>query len=233
MEKEGLLRFIEALRRTFLHFLPIWGISSVLTFLFAKEILLLLLRVVEIKVYYFTLPEVFFSMLELSLFGGLFFSMPLFLIILWKNLRSIYRINLLLLLFSISLFYAGAVFCYLIVLKSGISFLLGFGNEKIKAMISVERFIIFSVTMIFAFGLTFETPLFLLTLRRLRIVNSRMLETKRRYAILIITIFAAVITPTPDIYNMMLLALPTYVLYELGIIMVKIDEVRKKKLEPH
>lgn len=233
MEKEGLLKVAEALRKTFLYFFPIWGIASVLTFFFSKEILVLLLRVVEIKVYYFTLPEVFFSMLELSFFGGLFFCMPIFLIILWINLRRIYRINLFLMLLAISLFYAGSLFCYLVVLKSGVSFLLGFGGEKIKAMISVERFIIFAVTMIFAFGITFETPLFLFTLRRFNVVNSRMLEKKRRYAVLLITIFAAVITPTPDVYNMMLLAVPTYILYELGIIMVKIDELRKGKVESH
>lgn len=227
MQREKLLKVFEALRRSLLYFLPIWGLSSFVTFIFSKEILLLLLRTVEIKVYYFTLPEVFFSMLELSFFAGFYFSFPAFLITFWISLRKVQRVNLSLIILAIFLFYTGSVFCYLVVLKSGVSFLLGYGDERIKAMISVERFIMFSVAMIFAFGITFETPLFLLTLRRLKIVNSRMLTSKRRYAILFITIFAAVITPTPDVYNMMLLALPTYVLYELGILMVKIDEKRR------
>jgi sec-independent protein translocase protein TatC len=83
--------------------------------------------------------------------------------------------------------------------------------------------------MIFAFGVTFETPLFLFLFKRLKIVNYEMLAKKRRYAILIIAIFSAVITPTPDVYNMMLLAVPTYLLYEAGLVMIKIDELRSKK----
>jgi sec-independent protein translocase protein TatC len=97
-------------------------------------------------------------------------------------------------------------------------------------MISVEKFITFSAAMIFAFGITFEVPIILLGLNKKGLVKSKTLTRTRRYAVLLITIAAAVITPTPDIYNMMLLAVPTYVLYEIGILLMKISERRNKNV---
>ena len=229
MERNQILSVIEAIRKALFFSLIAVGVASSFCFFFAKEILLILLKVVQIKVYYFTLPEVFFSMVELAFLSGLFSSMPLIFFVIWKNLKPVLRINILYVFSAIFLFYLGSLFCYFVVLKSGISFLLGYAEDKIKPMISVEKYIGFTAAMIFAFGVTFETPLFLFLFKRLKIVNYEMLAKKRRYAILIIAIFSAVITPTPDVYNMMLLAVPTYLLYEAGLVMIKIDELRDKK----
>jgi len=124
----------------------------------------------------------------------------------------------------VALFYVGSIFCYNIVLRSGIKFLLGYEGNNLKAMISVERFISFSSAMIFAFGITFEMPVALLALNKKGMLKAQTLTKKRRYAILVITIAAAVITPTPDVYNMMLLAVPAYMLYEIGILLMKMNE---------
>jgi sec-independent protein translocase protein TatC len=125
---------------------------------------------------------------------------------------------------SIFLFYLGSIFCYLVVLPSGISFLLSYQGGPIKAMISTERFVHFCVAMIFAFGGAFELPMLLLGLGKLGLVRSRTLSRTRRYAVLIIVIAASVITPTPDIYNMSLLAVPLYLLYEIGILLMRMAE---------
>ncbi|MCX7857037.1 MAG: twin-arginine translocase subunit TatC [Deltaproteobacteria bacterium] len=228
MERDQIIKALEALRKSLLPSLLVVGVFSLVSFFFAKKILTILLKVVSIRVYYFTIPEVFFSMVELAILSGLFFSIPFLFFLFWKNFKTLFRVNVTYVLMAILLFYFGSVFCYMVVLKSGISFLLGYATDKIKPMISVEKYILFSGAMMFAFGLTFETPLFLLLLKRLRIINYVMLAKKRRYAVLLITIFAALITPTPDIYNMMLLAVPTYLLYEVGLIMVRIDELRRK-----
>ncbi len=227
MDREKLIRGLEVLRRFTLHALFVVGIASAGSFFFAKRLLLLLLKVTGTKVYYFTLPEVFLSMVELSIISGIFFSIPAIFFLFWKNIRPLVKINFVYVLFATLLFYVGSIFCYLFVLKSGITFLLGYASDKVKPMISVERYILFSTAMIFAFGITFETPLFLLLLRRLGIVTYEGLAKKRRYAILFITIFAAVITPTPDVYNMMLLAVPTYMLYEIGLLAIRFSEQKK------
>jgi sec-independent protein translocase protein TatC len=96
-------------------------------------------------------------------------------------------------------------------------------------MISVERYLNFSTAMVFAFGTTFEVPLILLALGKLGIVKARMLVRTRRYALLGIVVASALITPTPDVYNLSLLAVPMYIFYEIGIILVKMVEKQKAK----
>jgi sec-independent protein translocase protein TatC len=71
-------------------------------------------------------------------------------------------------------------------------------------------------------GIIFELPAIMYLLARLNIVSTKMLTSTRRYAIVIITIIAALITPTGDPYNLMLLALPMYLLYELGILLTRL-----------
>ncbi len=114
-------------------------------------------------------------------------------------------------------------------LPSGIGFLLSYQGGVLKAMISTERFVHFCITMVFAFGAAFELPIILLVLGKLGIVTSKKLSKTRRYAVLIIVVAASVITPTPDVYNMSLLAVPLYLLYEIGIILMRIAERNQTK----
>ena len=129
------------------------------------------------------------------------------------------------------LFYSGAAFCYFITLPFGIQFLMGYQSATIKPMISVAKYISFCVAFIFAFGLIFELPLILALLSYIRVVTASFLTHNRRYAILIIAILSAVLTPTPDIFNMALMGGPLYVLFEIGVLLVKIIEKRKSALE--
>jgi sec-independent protein translocase protein TatC len=165
---------------------------------------------------------------EIALYTGIFFSVPVVAFLVWREFREALKARLLhgplFVVSFIFLFYLGSVFCYLVVLPSGITFLLSYQGGAVKAMISTERFVHFCVAMIFAFGGAFELPILLLVLGKLGVVNSRTLSRTRRYAVLIIVIAASVITPTPDIYNMSLLAVPLYVLYEIGILLMRLGE---------
>ncbi len=209
------------------------ALAGAICFFFSKDLIRLLVKTVDLKVYYLSFPEVFLTMIELSMYAGVFFSIPALIFLIWHEFRPISQLKPLsayaFILFSILLFYGGSLFCYYIVLPSGINFLLGYGTGHIKAMISVQRFVVFCAAMIFAFGITFEVPIILLALNRLGIVKVKTLTKARRYAVLAITIASALITPTPDIYNMMLLGAPTYVLFEVGIIFMKINEKRRRE----
>jgi len=232
MEREKFLHILTNLKRFSIKGLIIVAFSSMICFLFFKSILNLLLKTVNIKVYYFAFPEVFFSSVELAIYAGIFFSLPILIFLMWYEFRGFIHLKTsekwFFAISSIVLFYAGSIFCYSIVLQSGIKFLLGYEGDVLKAMISVERFIKFSSAMIFAFGLTFEVPVVLIALNKMGIVKVRTLTKTRRFAILFITIASAIITPTPDIYNMMLLAVPTYILYEISIIIMKIGERKRE-----
>ena len=185
----------------------------------------------HVTLYYFNLSEVFFSSVEIALYTGIFFSVPVIALIVWREFRGELRQRLLhgplFVASSIFLFYLGSVFCYFVVLPSGITFLLSYQGGPVKAMISTERFVHFCVAMIFAFGAAFELPVLLLVLGKLGVVSYRTLSRTRRYAVLIIVVAASVITPTPDIYNMSLLAVPLYVLYEIGILLMRIGRAER------
>lgn len=233
MEKARLFLILTSFRRFAVGSLIFVVLSSAVCFVFCKRILDILLKTVHIKVYYFTFQEVFFSSVELSVYAGIFFSLPLLVALLWYEFRHLINIRTyekwLFAVFSILLFYVGSLFCFLIVLQSGINFLLGYEGDVIKAMISVEKFIRFSSAMTFAFGLTFELPVVMIALNKMGIIKVKTLSKTRRFAILFITIASAIITPTPDIYNMMLLAVPTYILYEVSIVIMKVNERKKGK----
>ncbi|MCX5813211.1 MAG: twin-arginine translocase subunit TatC [Proteobacteria bacterium] len=228
MEREKVVYLLTGLKRFAFKALIVVAVSSVICFIFFRDILRILLLAADIKVYYFAVQEVFFSSIELAIYSGVFLSFPFIVFLLWYEFRSVTGLRpyegCLFIVSSIALFYVGSIFCYNIVLRSGIKFLLGYEGNSLKAMISVERFISFSSAMVFAFGITFEVPVVLLALNKKGIVKSQTLTKTRRYAILVITIAAAVITPTPDVYNMMLLAVPTYILYEVGILLMKMNE---------
>jgi len=96
-------------------------------------------------------------------------------------------------------------------------------------MISVGKYVSFCSFFVFGFGLTFELPLVLALLGSIRVVKAGFLTRNRRYAILLIAIVSAVITPTPDFFNMALMGGPLYLLFEVGVILVKIIE--RKRIE--
>jgi sec-independent protein translocase protein TatC len=234
MERKKALSFLTGFRNVVLKSLAAVLVSGIVTFVYAKDIIRLLLKTAGIKVYFFTLPEVFFTAVQLALYGGIFFALPVIIYVSWRELKGTAGIKPIygyVFIFSaIILFYGGSFFCYWFVLPSGIQFLVSYEGGALKAMVSVERFVVFCSAMIFAFGATFEVPIIMLILAKMGIVKSRMLSKTRRFAILIIAIAAAIITPTPDVYNMMLLAVPMYILYEAGIVLVKVVEKKRSKL---
>ncbi len=120
------------------------------------------------------------------------------------------------------LFYAGAIFCYFVTLPLGIKFLLGFQSENLQAVISVGKFVNFVTLFIFGFGLIFELPVFMFFAAKVGIISREGFERNRRFAILGIAIIAAILTPTPDVINMTLMAGPLYLLYEGGILTIKL-----------
>jgi sec-independent protein translocase protein TatC len=232
MERKKIISFLTDLRSVILKSLGAVVIFGIISFIYAKDIIKLLLKTADLQVYYLSLPEVFFTTVELALYGGIFFAWPVIIFLVWRELKGAIGIKpvytCLFIFFAIVLFYGGSLFCYRFVLPSGLKFLLSYEGGAIRAMISVERFVVFCAAMIFAFGITFEIPIIMMVLGKIGIVKSRSLSKTRRYAVLVVTVAAALITPTPDVYNMMLLAVPMYILYEAGIVLMKL--VEKKDL---
>ncbi|MCJ7489753.1 MAG: twin-arginine translocase subunit TatC, partial [Thermoplasmata archaeon] len=132
-----------------------------------------------------------------------------------------------LVIISTVLFLIGAAFCYYLALPMALQFLLNFADDLIKNYITVDSYISFIGLLMLAFGLSFQLPILAYFLGRLGLISSRFLAKGRRYAIVIILAVAAVVTPTPDVFTQLLLAVPMYLLYEISILVVKVSGKRK------
>lgn len=232
IERQELFQALGRLRKWLLRMIGVVVLLSLILFPFSKGLLRLLHRPLREDLVAYGIPEAFLSLLKVTVFSSLFLSMPLIFFLFWKAFSPLFirrglRSSSLIPLAAILLFYGGAAFCYFITLPFGIQFLMGYRSEMIRPMISVAKFLSFCVRFIFAFGLLFELPLLLALLSYLRVVNASFLCRNRRYAILIMAILSAVLTPTPDVFNMALMGGPLYLLFEIGIVLVKIIEKRK------
>ncbi len=178
------------------------------------------------KLAFFTVAEPFLAHLTISLAMTIFTIMPMLSYFLWRALAKPFKLSRLLVfgfvLFSCLLFYSGAAFCYFITLPFGIDFLLDFQTEQLRPVISISEFVSFVSIFVLAFGLIFELPIFMIFMAKIKILPRSFFEKNRRYAALVISVIAALLTPTPDIFNMLLMGVPLYMLYEVGIIVLKL-----------
>jgi sec-independent protein translocase protein TatC len=182
------------------------------------------------KLYFFSIAEPFLAHVKLALFAALYGLMPWITIVLWRAMAKPFGVKgiplAFFIIFTCLLFYAGTLFCYIVTLPMGIEFLLGYGSEQLKAVISVTRFVNFASIFILGFGLIFELPIFMVFMAWVGVLSRKFYERSRRYAILVIAIVAAILTPTPDVFNMALMGLPLYMLYEAGIIILRVMRIK-------
>ncbi|MGB7761054.1 MAG: twin-arginine translocase subunit TatC [Bryobacteraceae bacterium] len=119
---------------------------------------------------------------------------------------------------SAGLFILGGLFAYFVAFRYALTFLLGMGYGKsVEPFVSVSEYFAMFVNVVLGIGLVFELPVVIFFLTLLRIVSPSFLIKHSRYAILLIFIVAALVTPSPDAFNMMLFAMPMCLLYYLGV----------------
>ena len=181
---------------------------------------------------YTGLTEAFFVYMKLAFFASLIITSPFILYQIWKfilpALRSTEKNYAVPFVTSSSLLFIGGVlFGYFIALPPAFGFFVSFNNKYLQAMISFSDYLSLFVTFLLCFGLSFELPVFIFFLAKLGIVNAKMLSKQRRYAILIIFIAAAILTPSPDALSQILMAIPLMFLYEIGIFVAKYVEKKK------
>jgi sec-independent protein translocase protein TatC len=120
---------------------------------------------------------------------------------------------------SAGLFILGGIFAYFVAFRYGLTFLLSIGSgNHVEPMVSITEYFDLFVNVILGVGLVFELPVLIFFLTLLRLASPAFLVRHSRYAILIIFIIAAVVTPTPDVFNMMLFAVPMCLLFYVGIL---------------
>lgn len=128
-------------------------------------------------------------------------------------------------------FAAGISFAYFVMIPAALGFLIQFGAGMATAMITLERYLGFFMLLILAGGFVFEIPLAIAFLADLGLVRAKILRKQRPAALVLILIAAALITPTQDVFNMFLLAVPIFLLYEIGILLSAVLEKKHRKKE--
>jgi sec-independent protein translocase protein TatC len=178
--------------------------------------------------------EAFLTYLKVGFVAGLFLVLPMLLYQLWKFvapglLEHEIRYTIPFILGSALLFYSGGLACYLILPLIN-NFLLSFATGPITVQLSVSYYVAFCIWLMIAFGLVFQMPMVVIFLAQLELVSSRGLIHHFRYAVVLIFILAAILTPSTDPVSQTFMALPTLLLYGLSIIAVKRIEKRRASL---
>ncbi len=207
-------------------------IMAIVAFYFSDWIFrFLLVPLGDTKLYVTEVTGSFYAYLKISLFAGIFGAFPIVFYQLWMFVApGLYKhekkVVIPLVLISSVLFLVGAGFCYVVVLPLALKFLIGFSGDLLNPIITVGSYISFAGLMMVTFGLSFELPIIAFFLGKIGLISSQFLARGRRYAIVIILIIAAIITP-PDVFTQVVLAIPIYFLYEISIILVKFTGKKK------
>jgi sec-independent protein translocase protein TatC len=170
----------------------------------------------------------------LALVCGVFIASPVIFWQIWKFVApGLYKHEKKLLfpfsVLSALCFIGGAAFGYFVVFPPAFRFLLGYSADFLSPMPAVSEYFSLSLRLLIAFGVIFELPILMVFLSMIGLVDVGFLNKHRKYAILINFIIAAILTPTPDIVNQMLMGIPLLVLYEISVVGVWIFGRKKLK----
>jgi sec-independent protein translocase protein TatC len=176
--------------------------------------------------FYFLSRGVFFY-LKLALVVGVLLASPVLFLQLWRFIApGLYqhekKVLLPFALISSLCFLGGAAFGYFVVFPPAFRFLIGYSSLVLDPMPTVSEYFSLALRLLLAFGVIFELPVFMVFLAKIGTVNAEFLSKHRKYAILLAFIIAALVTPTPDVVNQLLMAGPLVVLYEISIIAVRL-----------
>ena len=238
-----LMEHLIELRSRLIKALLAFLVMFIVCFFFAKNIYNILVLPYqhaagpEAKLIYTAPQEFFFTQIKVAMFAAAFLSTPvvfsqIYAFVapgLYKNERDAFKPYL----YATPVFFlAGALLVFYVVMPNLLHFFIGMqqANEPGKAQIEllprVSEYLGLVMTLIFAFGIVFQLPVVLTLLGRVGIIDSQFLKNNRRYAIVIVFVVAAVLTP-PDVFSQLALAIPGMLLYEASIISVGMIEKKR------
>ena len=231
----SLTEHLSELRGRIIVILSAVGILFLAMYYFSPYLLALMQRPIgKHKLIFLSPTEAFFAHLKVSFYAAFFLSLPVTFHQVWKFcapglLETEKRYVAPFVISSTLCFAAGAFFCYYIVLPFGLEFLLSFGSATLEPQISISYYISFVFQLMLAFGLVFEVPILVVLLVQMGVISTKTLTSNRGYVVIASFVMGAVLTPTPDMFNQILLAGPLLILFEISILIGRIIERRRER----
>ncbi len=233
-----LLDHLEELRLRIIYAVVAWALASVAGWFLVERIYAALKKPVEayekaggnVQIVASGVTDKLLISFQIAAFAGLVIAMPIVVYQLWAFVapgltRQERRWGGPFVLGLGVSFGLGVLFGYFVIIPSAIPFLLGFGPlADVPNILMIGQYISTVTLYLAVFGLVFLLPLLMFLLGKIGLVNARFLSAYRRHAILLITVLSAIITPTPDPFNLALMAVPMYLLFELGILLVRVAQ---------
>ena len=181
------------------------------------------------------IQETFFTAMKVAFFAGFILSLPVIFWQLWLFLApGLYehekKLVVPFVFFATLMFLMGASFAYYIVVPIGFDFLITFGSSVVNVLPSIGKYVGFFTKLMIGFGLAFELPVITFFLAKIGLVTDESLKGFFRYAVVLIFIVAAILTP-PDVISQILMAVPLLILYGVSIYIAKVFNPAKKEEE--
>ena len=225
----SVLEHLDDLRKRLMIIAVILLLGAVACFFFVSDILAFLTAPLgDTQLIYISPAEAFVSQLRLAITSAIILTLPLtfyqvllFVLPALKSTEKKAVIPFVIIMFF--LFGLGAAFAYYVVLPFALFFFLGFSTENLAAQLTITSYISFVTSFIMAFGMVFQIPLVFWFLGAIGLVSSSFLRKNRKYAVLIVAIVSAIITP-PDVFSQLLMIGPLMLLYEMGAFLIRLTE---------
>lgn len=169
--------------------------------------------------------EAFFVALKVSFFAGFILALPVIFWQLWLFIApGLYsnekKLVLPFVFFATFMFLTGALFAYYVVFPFGFSYLINFGSQLFTALPSIGEYVGFFSKLMVGFGIAFELPVATFFLAKIGLVDDRTLKNWFKYAVVVIFVFASILTP-PDVITQLLMSIPLVILYGVSILIAK------------
>jgi sec-independent protein translocase protein TatC len=234
-QKKTIIEHLEDLRKSVIIMVVAIVAAAVFSFTYSEEILSIIMSPLSIykeKLIVTGVTEAFMVKLQLSFLAGFIIAFPVVIWAIWRFVKpALYpqerKYVYILLPIMIILFAGGVLFAYFGVLRLILGFLIYIAGDSLETMFKVDQYVSFVLAFTIPFGLVFELPVVVFFLSKMGIVTYQGLAAKRRYALLVIVILAAALTPGPDPFSQMLMAGPVYLLYEISVWVAKFSKPGK------
>ncbi len=228
----GFWEHVAELRRRLIYSILFLIPSFVLAFVFSDRIIEIISRPVG-QLYFFSPTEAFSLKIKVAFLTSILISMPFVVYQGWKFIEpALYphekRAVFWGLLFSLVMFYMGSALSIFVVSPYGIRFLMQFGGENLQPMIRAADYLDFLLYMTLSFALLFQTPVVMVVLSRMGIINPYSISKYRKHIVFVLFVLAAIITPSVDAFGMLALALPLIIILEVGLIISRMVYRRRR-----